>query len=91
MENEDVEVDIRTIEQWPDGSFIKQARYRNSDMAPWIIGLHEVFCGECRGHLEEAVREDVARIALLEHVLGHVKEELAAMRAAFHKIDRRAT
>lgn len=75
----------------PDSSTIVQDRYRRDSMAPWIIGMCEVYCGQCEDKVAEADNAADARIALLDHELQHVKEEMTSMRVALHKLGHNGT
>lgn len=83
-------VRITVLEQ-PDGSRIEVNKYRANEVAPWISGMYDIICGQCDSNVGEIANETEARLFHLQHQLEHVQEELAAYRAAFHNLGRRAT
>lgn len=78
----EIEHDRSEVVRRDDGSVIVQDRYRRGPIAPWTVGLHEVICGTCNESVAERAAEADARIALLEHELGHVREELLSIRSS---------
>lgn len=85
---EELLVERITIFEEEDGSRIEMSKYRTNSLAPWIEGLFEVHCGQCGLQIAESPDRMDARVRYLEHEMQHIKEELAAYRAAFHRAAR---
>jgi hypothetical protein len=88
FEFEVVEHERNVLLEMVDGSRITQDRYRRNDLAPWSVGMHDVYCGSCQDQILELPSEMDARVQLVEHVLGHVLQDI---RAAFLKLGRNGT
>lgn len=81
-EEEAIEHERRVICQLPDGTEVRQDRFRYSYLSPWVEGTCEVYCGPCEDQVDEATNAVDAQIKMLTHALMHCQEELNTHRAS---------
>jgi hypothetical protein len=82
----EIEHERVTLEEWADGSKIEYDQYRFDPFGPWIVSGFEAYCGECRDQIAEHIDQPAVRISLLEHLLNHLREEVAGWRAVLNRI-----